>query len=89
MVDSKITLFSHSGFTHMLLNMESKISPIIKLTKEEYKSYRNRGKDGIKLMFTYFQMKHIFIINRMMIRVMKKEEWKSRKMNKILNWKSE
>jgi hypothetical protein len=61
MANFKIILFLHNGYMHMLWSMVNKTYKIIKHFKEEYKFYKNKAKDGIKLIYIYYQIKHIDI----------------------------
>lgn len=65
MVDFKIILYSCNGCTRMHKNMVNKILIIILRMREDYKYWRSKVKNGMKLMYTCYRTKRICIINRM------------------------
>lgn len=64
--------------------MENKTSKTTKHMKEESKYYKNKVKDGMKLIYIYYQMKPISIMNKM-----SRGNKKNKIVNKMYSYKKE
>lgn len=62
MGDFKIIFYLYNGCMLMLLNMGDKIYKIIMHFKEELKYYKNKAKDGIKLICIYYLIRYTNIM---------------------------